>query len=301
MTAEWGADQIPYTAPRIDPVAALSAARHLPVEALEEATRRPQAIADSVLREAGRAAAGNELDEQACNLLFWGSHVLAVARDSRLAAPLLGVLRRGGELPLGLFGDVAETTLPKLVASSHDGDADALEAAIADRGVDELFRWSLFGAYAFLVFDGRIGRERARAFLVRFDDERLARAGEAAWAGWEEAIALLGFGELCARRDAAVADARLLADEEAHAGFRAALDLAQREPRSADRFEAHGLGYLTDAIAELDEALGDEESGDGDLEPIEPAQNPMRHVGRNDPCPCGSGKKYKKCCLTDAA
>ncbi len=22
-------------------------------------------------------------------------------------------------------------------------------------------------------------------------------------------------------------------------------------------------------------------------------------VGRNDPCPCGSGKKYKKCCLAD--
>lgn len=30
-------------------------------------------------------------------------------------------------------------------------------------------------------------------------------------------------------------------------------------------------------------------------------QQPVRHsapaVGRNDPCPCGSGKKYKKCCL----
>lgn len=23
----------------------------------------------------------------------------------------------------------------------------------------------------------------------------------------------------------------------------------------------------------------------------------MRKVGRNDPCPCGSGKKYKKCCM----
>jgi hypothetical protein len=23
----------------------------------------------------------------------------------------------------------------------------------------------------------------------------------------------------------------------------------------------------------------------------------MSTVGRNDPCPCGSGKKYKKCCL----
>lgn len=24
---------------------------------------------------------------------------------------------------------------------------------------------------------------------------------------------------------------------------------------------------------------------------------PAPHVGRNDPCPCGSGKKFKKCCL----
>ena len=23
-------------------------------------------------------------------------------------------------------------------------------------------------------------------------------------------------------------------------------------------------------------------------------------IGRNDPCPCGSGKKYKKCCGRDA-
>jgi hypothetical protein len=29
----------------------------------------------------------------------------------------------------------------------------------------------------------------------------------------------------------------------------------------------------------------------------EPIINPMRGVGRNDPCPCGSGKKYKRCCL----
>jgi len=27
-----------------------------------------------------------------------------------------------------------------------------------------------------------------------------------------------------------------------------------------------------------------------------PAQ--VAHVGRNDPCPCGSGKKYKKCCAS---
>jgi hypothetical protein len=27
------------------------------------------------------------------------------------------------------------------------------------------------------------------------------------------------------------------------------------------------------------------------------ATKKMSNVGRNDPCPCGSGKKYKQCCL----
>ena len=26
----------------------------------------------------------------------------------------------------------------------------------------------------------------------------------------------------------------------------------------------------------------------------------MKKIGRNDPCPCGSGKKYKHCCLDRA-
>ena len=26
-----------------------------------------------------------------------------------------------------------------------------------------------------------------------------------------------------------------------------------------------------------------------------PVPNPYASVGRNDPCPCGSGKKFKKC------
>ncbi|MEX2559413.1 MAG: SEC-C metal-binding domain-containing protein, partial [Pirellulales bacterium] len=29
----------------------------------------------------------------------------------------------------------------------------------------------------------------------------------------------------------------------------------------------------------------------------EPIRNRRPTVGRNDPCPCGSGKKYKHCCL----
>ena len=33
----------------------------------------------------------------------------------------------------------------------------------------------------------------------------------------------------------------------------------------------------------------------------EPIRNRGQRVGRNDPCPCGSGKKYKNCCMHRAA
>ena len=28
----------------------------------------------------------------------------------------------------------------------------------------------------------------------------------------------------------------------------------------------------------------------------QPKRNKEKKIGRNDPCPCGSGKKYKQCC-----
>jgi hypothetical protein len=46
-----------------------------------------------------------------------------------------------------------------------------------------------------------------------------------------------------------------------------------------------------EADAELDSA---DDLGDGLDEPYVRAEP---KVGRNDPCPCGSGKKYKKCCM----
>ena len=38
-----------------------------------------------------------------------------------------------------------------------------------------------------------------------------------------------------------------------------------------------------------------EMSGESDAEPLT-QQRRVTKIGRNDPCPCGSGKKYKKCC-----
>jgi len=41
-----------------------------------------------------------------------------------------------------------------------------------------------------------------------------------------------------------------------------------------------------------------DEYGQAAPRPVSPVQNKNK-VGRNDLCPCGSGKKYKKCCLKD--
>src|SRR5580704_12962981 len=37
-------------------------------------------------------------------------------------------------------------------------------------------------------------------------------------------------------------------------------------------------------------------AGAGDSQPVQQVVRGAAKVGRNDPCPCGSGKKYKKCC-----
>ncbi|MBR0197574.1 MAG: YchJ family protein [Kiritimatiellae bacterium] len=41
---------------------------------------------------------------------------------------------------------------------------------------------------------------------------------------------------------------------------------------------------------------GDWLFADGNLVGEEPIKREEPKIGRNDPCPCGSGKKYKKCC-----
>ena len=76
--------------------------------------------------------------------------------------------------------------------------------------------------------------------------------------------------------------------EEAVADFSRAIELAP-DAAIAERAATYRLiGRYDDALAGKDEAIDET-----------PAQQPYTRqfpkVGRNDPCPCGSGKKYKYC------
>ena len=61
------------------------------------------------------------------------------------------------------------------------------------------------------------------------------------------------------------------------------------------RYRQAGKVFAHHELASFRKAEGRWLYVDGIINP-KPAQRTAVKVGRNDPCPCGSGRKYKKCC-----
>jgi len=57
---------------------------------------------------------------------------------------------------------------------------------------------------------------------------------------------------------------------------------------------SHEQATPSTEIARQQQSAIDSSQSEGRIDPI---RNRSERVGRNDPCPCGSGKKYKNCCL----
>ncbi len=260
-------------------------------------------IAPALLEAIERAAAGAELDEQERALAFYGLHVLGAARDARAFPALMRILRLPPERLDNLLGDGLTQTIPRVIAGCFDDRAEELYALIADPAADEYARLEAFGAVAFLAFAGRIAIADAKRFLVRFDAERMAPPQDMAWAGWENAIALLGFRDLVPLVEAAWKDGRTPQDYSEPEYFFADLKRAETAWSDDSRFkDEHHYGYIEDIADALSWIAGPDDATP-DLhtkayfKPGVPHVNPLRDVGRNDPCPCGSGKKAKRCCL----
>ena len=131
------------------------------------------------------------------------------------------------------------------------------------------------------------------------------------WHGWQSAIALLGLAELKPLVERAFARGLISDSWLSFKDFEGDLQLAIDDPTELLR-RSHGeLSLFGDTIEELsgwacfrpkDPPLEEPEGARWDpLRLNRPAINPLKNVGRNDPCPCGSGKKFKKCCLANQA
>lgn len=58
--------------------------------------------------------------------------------------------------------------------------------------------------------------------------------------------------------------------------------------------------YISESVRGIHAIWRKEDMQDGmpGIPPTRPKHKSLTKVGRNQPCPCGSGKKYKKCCLS---
>ena len=80
--------------------------------------------------------------------------------------------------------------------------------------------------------------------------------------------------------------------------------VGRRMPRTTSEFRRkwHAEhGSLDDEYEEAEDEEDFEDEDEEDLPAFKPFIRQQERVGRNDPCPCGSGKKFKKCCYGRSA
>ncbi len=75
--------------------------------------------------------------------------------------------------------------------------------------------------------------------------------------------------------------------------------IKERFMNIARRMEADGVNFKS--IRQMKKWMKDHEAelraeGNPEQQHVETVVHEGPRIGRNDPCPCGSGKKYKKCC-----
>ena len=240
-------------------------------------------------------------------------------RDTRAFAPLLATLYFPEDISEALMGDGTTSNLPRALACTFDASDPASEAKL--RGVAEnrkLFVWSRVAAVDALYIrahEGDADRDAVKRWvfgLANAEAEAVRLRGEDTTV-LESLISTLT--DLRA--------AEYLPDIEV---WRTTLPMEQfcdslehirdsiTSPMSSgeyeDKFHRY-YGQLTEEFAtwatfvekaERDaRAALDDDEFDGYSEAAHlPFVRPTPKVGRNEPCPCGSGLKFKKCCGKDA-
>ena len=95
------------------------------------------------------------------------------------------------------------------------------------------------------------------------------------------------------------ANEELLSDRLAEKTLQSFFDLGKQRIKSM--LSTNYLGGYGPLPGELDRMLNyvdasKEEEEVAAMRTLPPITRDAPKIGRNDPCPCGSGKKYKKCC-----
>jgi uncharacterized protein len=285
-----------------------SAGHDLPREDMRWALDHWDEAAPGLLGVLERFADGTDRSEGAADALFFILHLAGERRETRAFAPLCRLAKEAGVLET-VMGDGVTTTLKRILIGTYDGDLDTLKGVIESAAADEYVRSGALQVLAYLTATGRVAREETEAYLLRLYDGMEPQHEDFVWSGWVLAIALLGLETLSGVVRQAFARGLIDPMVMRYDDFRRDLARALADPERLAGLRHDRLAPLEDAIGELSGwyAFSDafkrdqgRSAGGLGLAPSaapQPLINPFKNVGRNDPCPCGSGKKFKKCCL----
>ncbi len=244
---------------------------------------------------------------------FYAMYILAQFREKRAYPLIVELFRLPSETIDGLTGDLVATDLHQVLASVSRGDDSLIKSLIEDSNVDVWVRDASLRALVTLAACGDKQREEVLDYFRSLFRTVLPREPSFLWSSLCSCATdlypedLLQDIEQC--YDEGLADEIYIALDEVrhvvHLGKEATLeDLSQNSE----------YRLMTDAIEALaqwpffqvDSSEEDDESAFVPSLRPEPEWTPPPDewstsekkvkIGRNAPCPCGSGKKYKKCC-----
>ncbi len=251
-------------------------------------------------------------DAPSAQALFYAFHLFGHWRETSACRPLARLLRLPEDDLEVILGEAVTETAHRVMASVFDGDPEPLFDIILDPAAGQFARSSMCDTLAMLLMRGRLERQQVEPFLREAFIRIEPKSEGFVWCGWMQAIARSGFAELTPLVEQAYAAGWINPDYMSFADYRDELAKALEGPGTPPWHDDKYFAEFGNVLAEMEHwhthetALGSLKSdlyaGLNERFMLwdlarKPAANPLREVGRNDACPCGSGKKYKKCCL----
>jgi Protein of unknown function (DUF1186)/SEC-C motif len=278
----------------------------LPVDAIRAAQANRETMAPVFLRsiEEFLSLEGESVSPAA---LFFMFHLLGEWREKSAYWPLAVFLRLPPGILETILGGAITETSHRVMVGVFDGDPEPLYDIIRDEEADEFVRSRMCQAIAMLTRSGDLPRDATEEFLRDCYSQLQPQQDCYVWQGWLDAVAWLGLAELKPLVQEAFLRGSIepawLSFKDFEKDLRHALAHPEAEPLHPDGSHAP----FGDTIAELSHWACFKPKGRRDASEWSPTslgmphREPLRNVGRNDPCPCASGKKFKKCCLNAAS
>jgi hypothetical protein len=284
----------------------LSAEGRLPVQAIRAAEADRAAMIPAFLETIETFISASAEDRAKPSPVFFIFHLLGSWREKSAYRPLARLLRCRRRDVDRVLGDAITATSSQVMAAVFDGDPQPLYDVILDPQAEEFVRWTMCDALALVTLQGELSRPEATRFLAAGFTDLKPQRSCMVWEGWQSAIAALGLAEL--RPQVQLAFERGWIDPMSlnFEDFEEDLSETLKYPEAPAWFLKQNppLGDIVEEFSTW--AFSSESDGEDEARTAgahhslwnpEQAINPFKNVGRNDPCPCGSGKKFKKCCL----